>query len=325
MVDRFNEVGLAYSDHYAETMNRQVLPWLRARCQEKRVKGAGDKQLAVYRYDGDGPKGTVLVLHGFTENAEKFSELTFSLLRQGWSVLTYDQRGHGMSWRDEQIKDFSLTHVDHFEDYVEDLRIVCDQELAQMPKPWVIFGHSMGGAVTACFLEDHPEYFEKAVLCAPMIAPQRAGLPLWTVKAMCHGARLLGKGRGRIFISKPWNGPEEFETSCASGRERFDWYDAVRVKKDRYHNNGPTYTWTLESMNVTKRLLAPGAPERIQIPVMLYTAETDNQVIPEAQESFISRVAKGRRKVVAGAKHEIYRSPDAVFFPWWQEILSFLG
>jgi alpha-beta hydrolase superfamily lysophospholipase len=30
------------------------------------------------------------------------------------------------------------------------------------------------------------------------------------------------------------------------------------------------------------------------------------------------------RKVIPGSKHEIYRSPDAVLFPWWKEILDFL-
>jgi lysophospholipase len=48
-------------------------------------------------------------------------------------------------------------------------------------------------------------------------------------------------------------------------------------------------------------------------------------VEPEAQEKMASRLPKGERKVVSGAKHEIYRSPDEVLFPWWREILAFLA
>ena len=323
MAAGFNESGLVYSDGYAETMNEKVLPWLRERVRFLTVKGAGGKPLAVFRYDAEQPRGTVLVLHGFTECAEKFSELTYSLLQNGFSVLTMDQRGHGASWRDERVTDISLTHVNRFQDYVDDLRAVCTEALGGMPGPKYIFAHSMGGAVACAYLEDYPETFEKAVLCAPMIAPHRGGLPLACAMTLCIGAKLTGNGRKRIFMSKPWNGPEAFETSCASGRERFDWYDALRVRTERYHNNGPTYNWTLEALRVTKRLLAPGAAEKIRIPVRIYAAEEDNQVLPEAQEKLAARLEKGTRKVVAGARHEIYRSPDAVVFPWWAEILSF--
>lgn len=323
-VEYFNEDGLVFSENYAETMNEKVLPWIREHGREISVSGAGGRPLHGVRVDTENARGTVLILHGFTENAEKFSELIHSLAKNGYSVLAYDQRGHGYSWRDGEVTDLSLTHVDSFEEYVQDLKAVCDQQLKEMPKPWSIFGHSMGGAVTCAFLEDYPEIFGKAVLCAPMIAPQRSGMPLWMGKALCRIEKRLGNGKKRIFISKPWSGPEKFEESCASGRERFDWYSALSEKTERYHNNGPSYAWTLEAFCVTERLLAPGKPEGVKIPVMLYTAESDNQVIPEAQEKITARMPSCTRKLVPGSKHEIYRSPDSVFFPWWHEILEFL-
>ena len=314
---------LVCSGHYKETMEEQVLPSLRKARRELTVSGAGGKPLAVFRYDAENPKGTVVLLHGFTECAEKFSELIFSLLKNGYSVLAYDQRGHGASWRDERIPDISLTHVNRFQEYVDDLQAVCDQVLREMPRPWLLFAHSMGGAVSCAFLEDHPGIFEKAALCSPMIAPHTAGMPLWAGKLMCRGAKLLGQGRKRVPISRPWSGPEDFETSCATGRERFDWYDDLRVRTERYHNNGPTFSWTLEAFSVTDRLLAPGAPERITIPVRIYAAEDDNQVLPEPQEKMAARLPDGVRIIIPGSKHEIYRSPDSVLFPWWQEILDF--
>ncbi len=323
MPSLFHDTGLVYAEHYAETMNREVLPSLRRRCRFLTVSGAGRKPLAAFRYDADQPRGTVVVLHGFTECAEKYSELIFSLLRGGFSVLAYDQRGHGASWRDERIADISLTHVGRFQEYVDDLDAVCAQALSGMPKPWLLFGHSMGGAVACAFLEDRPGLFEKAALCAPMIAPQRGGMPLWAGKAMCLAAGLLGQSRKRIPMSRPWSGPEDFASSCATGKERFDWFDALRVSTERYHNNGPTFSWTLEAFRVTGRLLAPGAPEKVRVPVRIYTAEDDNQVLPEFQEQLAARLPEGRRALVPGSKHEIYRSPDAVLFPWWQEILGF--
>ena len=56
-----------------------------------------------------------------------------------------------------------------------------------------------------------------------------------------------------------------------------------------------------------------------------YTAALDDTVLPEPQAAFIARVKDGTHVTVEGAKHEIYRSPDAVVFPWWHDVLGFLA
>lgn len=323
MDERLNEDGLVLESGYAETMKDLVIPYLQEHRKDQTVPGYAGKPLAVSRFDAEMPRGTVMIVHGFTSCVDKFDEIIFSLLQNGWNVLAYDQRGHGRSWRDDRISDLSLVNVDHFEDYVRDLEIVCEWELTDMPGPHMLFCHSMGGAVSGLFLESHGDKFERAVFCAPMIAPNVGGTPALAVKALCLGKKLLGKGRERVFLSKPYSGPEDFETSCASGKARFDWYNELRDKTPEYHTNGPTYQWTLEAVNVTAKLLKPGAVERISIPVRVYGAESDNSVLPEEQQRFADRLKEGYRKVISGAKHEIYRSPDEVLFPWWHEILDF--
>ena len=323
-MDRINADGLAYSSGYAETMAQVVLPRINVRRTDLTVQGDGGCKLFVSRFDADKPKGTVLIVHGFTENADKFSEVIHSLLQSGLSVVAYDQRGHGRSWRDPAIMDKTLTHVDEFYAYVRDMKIVYDQVVSSMPKPHRVFCHSMGGAVTALFLEDHPGLFDRAAMCAPMIAPNLGGLPTPVAKLMCIVARLCGRGKTRIPGSKPYSGAEAFEPSCATGRARFDWYEALRVATPAFQNNGPSYSWTLEAINVTHRILAPRAVEKIDAKVRLFTAGLDNVVLPEPQSQFISRVHDGRHETVEGAKHEIYRSDDDVLFPWWHGVLAFL-
>jgi lysophospholipase len=320
---RFNPDGLVLSGNYADTMNAVVLPWLAARRRDVTVAGEGGKPLFCSRFDADAPRGTVVIVHGFTENADKYAELIHSLLRNGYCVVAYDQRGHGRSWRDTSISDISLTHVERFGEYVDDLQAVCVGVLAGMPKPWLLFAHSMGGAVSALFLEDHPGVFAKAALCAPMIAPNLGGLPAFAAKLLCASARGLGQEKKRVIASKPFAGAEDFRTACATGRERFAWYDALRVKIPAFQNNGPTYGWTREALWASKAVLAPGAVERIDIPIRLFTAEDDNSVMPDAQAAFAARLKDGRRTLVPGSRHEIYRSPDAVLFSWWREILRF--
>ena len=322
---RLNPDGLAYSRDYAATMRDVILPFLAARRADATVQGAGGKPIHACRWDADDPRGTVVVVHGFTENAEKFSEVIHSFLQNRWSVVAYDQRGHGYSWRADGLDDMSLTHVDRFQDYVEDLEAICEQVLKPMPKPWVVFAHSMGGAVTSRFLELHDGVFQRAALCAPMIAANCGGVPFFVTKLLCRVNRIAGHGKRRVFISKPYAGPEDFPTSCATSRERFDWYDALKAATPEYHNNGPTYQWLLEELTISQKLLAPGAAERVAIPVRIWTAEDDNQVLPQAQEMFVKRLRQGERRLVKGAKHEIYRSADEVLFPWWHEVLAFLA
>ena len=67
--------------------------------------------------------------------AETSRRVRVSLLKNGYSVLAYDQRGHGRSWRAENIPDISVTHVDHFSDYVDDLQTVCQSFRAKLPAP----------------------------------------------------------------------------------------------------------------------------------------------------------------------------------------------
>ncbi len=319
----FNPDGLALSADYARTMNEAALPEIDARRTDLQVSGDGGRPLFVSRFDAENPSGTVLIVHGFTENAVKFSELIHSLLASGYSALAYDQRGHGRSWRDPALGDHSLTHVDDFDEYVRDMEAVVKGPLSGMPRPWFLFAHSMGGAVSSLFLERHGGMFERVALCAPMIEANLGGLPVGAAKAMCGAAKLLGKGKKRIFASKPYSGPEDFENSAAAGKERFDWYDAVKAATPAFQNNGPSYGWTRQAIRANHMVLAPGAVERIDVPVRVYTAERDGSVMPEAQKAFVARLKNGQRVLVKGAKHEIYRSPDDVLFPWWHEVLEY--
>ena len=319
----FNADGLVLSEGYAQTMNGAVLPRLAACRTDMTVAGDGGRPLFTSRFDAMDPVGTVVIVHGFTENADKYAELIHSLLCNRYSVCAYDQRGHGRSWRAEGLDDISTTHVDDFDEYVRDLKCVCDQTLSGMPRPWLLFAHSMGGAVSALFMERYEGVIDRAALCAPMIAANLGVLPEGAARLMCDIANRLGNGKKRIPGSRPYSGPEDFATSCATGRERFDWYDGLKARVPEFRNNGPTYGWTRQAIRASHMVLASGAVERIGVPVRLFTAEDDGSVLPGPQEAFVRRLRDGQRTLVKGSKHEIYRSPDSVLFPWWHGILEF--
>ena len=59
--------------------------------------------------------------------------------------------------------------------------------------------------------------------------------------------------------------------------------------------------------------------------MLLTTADMDHSVMPGPQEQFISRVPRGEHIFVAGSRHEIFRSVNDVFFPWWHRNLEFFS
>jgi lysophospholipase len=305
-------------------MNGIVLPAINARRTDETVAGDGGRPLFTSRFDAENAVGTVLIVHGFTENADKFAELIHSLLHCGFSVLAYAQRGHGRSWRAPGLAENSVTHVDDFDEYVRDMEIVVQKRLSAMPKPWFLFAHSMGGAVSSLFLERHGGVFRRVALCAPMIAPNLNGLPAWAARLMCGGAGALGRSKKRIPFSRPYSGPEDFKTSCATDQNRFNWYDSIKHSHKEFRNSVPSYRWSVEAIKVTKEILRPNAPEKIACPVLLCSADCDDSVLHAPQEQFIHRVPKGVYLFVPDSKHEIYRSVNTVLFPWWHQVLEFL-
>lgn len=187
------------NEHYAGIMNGQVLPLLDSIARKRTLTAGDGKELYTETFPADQSRGTVLILHGFTENVRKYAELIYSLLLNGFSVVSYDQRGHGRSWRDPEVRNLSVTHVDAMADYVEDLRMVVETLLKDSPRPWDLFAHSMGGAVAALYLEGEDAAFDRAVLCAPMIAPNTGGVPPLVGKAICGIAKILHRGKCHPF------------------------------------------------------------------------------------------------------------------------------
>lgn len=116
-------------------------------------------------------RGVVVISHGFTEFARKYSEMAWYFLLSGYSVCILEHRGHGHSAHD--VSNPSLVWIDDWRRYVADFAAFADtvgREYA-CGEPLNLYCHSMGGGIGAAVMEHYPSLFDKAVLSAPMIAP----------------------------------------------------------------------------------------------------------------------------------------------------------
>jgi alpha-beta hydrolase superfamily lysophospholipase len=90
-------------------------------------------------------KGSVLIVHGLGEHIGRYAHVAQQLNAWGWSVLGYDQRGHGRS-------SGQRGGLNRSDDLLQDLASVIDTLRAAWPGALVLLGHSMGGLVAANFV-----------------------------------------------------------------------------------------------------------------------------------------------------------------------------
>jgi alpha-beta hydrolase superfamily lysophospholipase len=88
------------------------------------------------------PRAALLIVHGLAEYAGRYRDLAATLAARGISCFAYDQRGHG-------ARPGRRTHVDRFDDFVDDLNLEAASLVRRSPElPLFVWGHSMGSIVT---------------------------------------------------------------------------------------------------------------------------------------------------------------------------------
>lgn len=94
----------------------------------------------------NGDKGTVLIFPGRTEYIEKYGITASDLAGHGYASVAIDWRGQGLA--DRALPNHNIGHIDDFKDFQKDLRAVL-KGLADLdlPKPFFLLGHSMGGSI----------------------------------------------------------------------------------------------------------------------------------------------------------------------------------
>ncbi len=111
--------------------------------------------------------GSVLIVHGLGEHIGRYTQVAAHLNTWGWSVVGYDQRGHGRSEgpRGGLAADDDLLH---------DLAAVIDAVRAVQTGALVLLGHSMGGLVAARFVAGGAGWartVQALVLSSPALDP----------------------------------------------------------------------------------------------------------------------------------------------------------
>ena len=123
---------------------------------------AGDgTRLNLRRWAPAGPRGTVLIVHGLGEHIGRYDGVAAWFAERGFTVVGPDLRGHGRSGGPRGA-------IRRAEDPFMDLGAIADA-VRNADRPFVLLGHSMGGAFAARFVAEERRAVDALVLSSPAL------------------------------------------------------------------------------------------------------------------------------------------------------------
>ena len=121
----------------------------------------GDRKLALYHFKSDPGDPVMVFVPGTSVYALLYTEYMFKLSKQGFNVVGFDPRGHGMSTGRRGV--YTLGQL------VEDARAVIDHAVETYGDKVSVSGSSQGGMVAFYCAAAEPRL--KAAVCHNIIAP----------------------------------------------------------------------------------------------------------------------------------------------------------
>ena len=252
------------------------------------------------------PRGVVLIVHGLGEHAWRYDTVARRLNDWGFCVRAFDQRGHGDSGGAQGV----LPDDDAL---LDDLAEVLDDTRRHIAEPWacplILLGHSMGGLVSATFVQREMARVDGLVLSSPALQAGIGAVQRKLIQLLYRYApnKTLSNG---LDASKISHNPA---TVAAYERDR-RVHDRISARLAHFiDSNGPR---VLEA-----------APDW-RVPTLLMYAGDDHLVQPEGSRAFAA--AAPRHKVHAqgfeSLYHEIFNEadPSAVFgtLKAWLDVLA---
>lgn len=309
---------------FAAWMKGEVEPFLKKHCRDGYLQSRDGLSIHYNRYRLEGAEKCVVISHGFCEFAEKYNEMIYYLLQEGYSVYIPEHRGHGYSNR--TAGDPEMVHVKNYEEYVADFVRFVESVVIPREAHRVLFAHSMGGAIGILTLEQHPGLFEAAILSSPMCGMQTGKFPHIAAKLLAGFYCLIGKGKTYASVAGQNGFCEEpdFEGSSCVSKGRYRYVFEKRLTDPHYHTYGGSYAWVYAGIRACERLMKKGALAQIDIPILLFAAGHDHMVDNDALERFVERTKKTELIFLPDAKHEIFHADDKTRKKYYDEIFLFL-
>ena len=229
----------------------------------------------------------LFLVHGMSEHGQCYEHVVRLAVARGWNVIVPDLRGHGRSGGEH-------IHVNDFSEYVADLRRIFRMGRLCSTKT-VMVGHSMGGLISARFVQQFPECVSALALVSPLLGVRLRVSPLTVVLAkILSYVRPKSRFRKRIDPAYSSRNPDALARGTQDPliRESLTaaWYFAMRSALQS--------AWDLA--------------ERIACPLLVLQAGSDLIVDPQAPCAWLKCVASSDKtlRVLPDHYHELLNELD---------------
>jgi lysophospholipase len=269
-------------------------------------------------------RGTVVLIQGRSEFIEKYFEVVGELLARGFSVVTFDWRGQGLSTR--ALPDPLKGHVNDFSEFDADLAAVMTRVVRENgKKPYFSLAHSMGGNILLRYLHDNPHEFDRVALTAPMLAVKTAPYPPWFARTVATSSTAIGWRDRHVFgAAKQDPFAQVFATNTVTtDPARFERMMACLKAEPRLGLGAPTFGWLEAAFRSMELVASEEFAHVIETPVLLIGAAYDQIVIPGADFTLMRRLKRGVY-IMLKSQHEIMMETDDIRRAFWAVFDSFM-
>lgn len=247
------------------------------------------RDLRGYKWPAPEARASLLLTHGFAEYAERYVEHYYGLIPRlnalGFDVYAFDLRGHGRSAGPHGVTDIARSVEDHR---------AARRALAVNGKPIFLFGHSLGGLITAASVAGEPNNVAGVVLSAPALllnAPPHLRLIAGVLSAIAPGLRVAPAG----------------DPSAIS---------RIEAEVEAYKNDPMISSLSIPAkMGATAVAVSEDAWTKYPkwtAPVLVIHGARDTLTDPKGSERFVSIIASRdkRLELYADGRHEILNDLD---------------
>jgi lysophospholipase len=255
-------------------------------------------------FNRNAPKGTVLLFPGRTEYVEKYGSAASSLAEAGYAMIVIDWRGQGLA--DRLTNDPMSGHVHHFSDYQLDVAaITAAATELNLPKPWHLLAHSMGGCIGLRAL----------YLGLPVLSAVFSG-PMWGIRindvlrpvawSLSWSSRQLGFSHlyspnttgGQSYVLK-----EPFASNkLTRDAEMYQMMIDQTRAEPAIGLGGPTLRWLNEALRECRELSRLPSPD---LPCLTFVGtEEDIVCVPRIHDRMANWPAS-QLEWIDGARHEV--------------------
>ena len=267
------------------------------------VRTSDKIRVRVAHWAAQNPRGTVFLFPGRTEYIEKYGRTAGIFYVLGFDTLTLDWRGQGLS--DRLINDPMVGHVSDFSKYQNDLdAVVAFAAAKELPKPWCIMAHSMGGAIALRALHRDLD-FQAAAFTGPMwgILVPALFAPFRKIIAKMGISFGYGERYSPTTSDQSYTFVTEFQDNTLTPDPDMWAYMKQQVTEHPdLQLAGPSFVWTDAAFREIEALHQMQAPK---IPALCFLGDEERIIDPDKVSALMKQWTAARLINVPDAKHEI--------------------